>query len=137
MKKRATRGPSQRQLRVGEELRHALSQILEREPLRDPGLVGVSITVTEVRASPDLRHATVYVMPLGGEAIEEVVTALGRARPFLRRRLAPMVRLKYVPDLVFRSDESFDESARVTQLLGNPSVVRDLIVPDRDDDDGA
>jgi ribosome-binding factor A len=76
-------------------------------------------------------------MPLGGDAIEEVVAALGRARLFLRRRLAPTLHLKYVPDLAFRSDESFDESARVASLLRKPSVARDLVVPDRDDDDGA
>ncbi len=126
MDRRAERGPSQRQLRVGEELRHALAWILERGEVRDPDLKGVSVTVTEVRVSPDLRNATVFVLPLGGGETEAVVTGLTRARPFLRRRVANAVRLKFVPDITFRADTSFDEARRIDTLLRDPAVSRDL-----------
>lgn len=126
MDRRAERGPSQRQLRVGEELRHALAWILERGEVRDPDLKGVSVTVTEVRVSPDLRKATVFVIPLGGGETEAVVTGLTRARPFLRRKVANAVRLKFVPDITFRADTSFDEARRIDILLRDPAVARDL-----------
>ncbi len=126
MDRRAERGPSQRQLRVGEELRHALAWILERGEVRDPDLKGVSVTVTEVRVSPDLRKAIVFVFPLGGGETEAVVTGLTRARPFLRRQVASAVRLKYVPDITFRADTSFDEARRIDTLLRDPAVARDL-----------
>ncbi|MCH6589887.1 MAG: 30S ribosome-binding factor RbfA [Proteobacteria bacterium] len=126
MDRRAERGPSQRQLRVGEELRHALAWILERGEVRDPDLKGVSVTVTEVRVSPDLRKATVFVFPLGGGETEAVVTGLTRARPFLRRKVANAVRLKFVPDITFRADTSFDEARRIDILLRDPAVARDL-----------
>lgn len=126
MDRRAERGPSQRQLRVGEELRHALAWILERGEVRDPDLKGVSVTVTEVRVSPDLRKATVFVFPLGGGETETVVTGLTRARPFLRRKVANAVRLKFVPDITFRADTSFDEARRIDILLRDPAVARDL-----------
>lgn len=126
MDRRAERGPSQRQLRVGEELRHALAWILERGEVRDPDLKGVSVTVTEVRVSPDLRKATVFVFPLGGGETEAVVTGLTRARPFLRRKVANAVRLKFVPDITFRADTSFDEARRIDTLLRDPAVARDL-----------
>ncbi len=126
MDRRAERGPSQRQLRVGEELRHALAWILERGEVRDPDLKGVSVTVTEVRVSPDLRKATVFVIPLGGGETEAVVTGLTRARPFLRRKVANAVRLKFVPDITFRADTSFDEARRIDTLLRDPAVARDL-----------
>ena len=126
MDRRAERGPSQRQLRVGEELRHALAWILERGEVRDPDLKGVSVTVTEVRVSPDLRKATVFVFPLGGGETEAVVTGLTRARPFLRRHVANAVRLKFVPDITFRADTSFDEASRIDTLLRDPAVARDL-----------
>ena len=126
MGRRAERGPSQRQLRVGEELRHALAWILERGEVRDPDLKGVSVTVTEVRVSPDLRKATVFVFPLGGGETEAVVTGLTRARPFLRRKVANAVRLKFVPDITFRADTSFDEARRIDILLRDPAVARDL-----------
>ena len=114
---REGRTPSQRQLRVGEELRHALAGILGRGEMRDPGLEDVPITVTEVRMSPDLRNATVFITPLGGGEVQAVIEALNRARPFLRRRVAQAVRLKYVPDLAFRADQSFDEAERIAALL--------------------
>jgi ribosome-binding factor A len=119
--------PNQRQLRVGEELRHALARILERGEVRDPGLSGIPVTVTEVRVSPDLRQATVFVMPLGGESEQTVVTALGRAKGFLRRRLADTVHLKFAPDLAFRLDKSFAEADRIVRALQDPAVSRDLV----------
>ncbi len=134
MDRRAERGPSQRQLRVGEELRHALAWILERGEVRDPDLKGVSVTVTEVRVSPDLRKATVFVFPLGGGETEAVVTGLTRARPFLRRKVANAVRLKFVPDIRFRADSSFDEARRIDALLRDPAVARDL-AGDRGEDE--
>lgn len=118
--------PGQRQLRVGEELRHALAHILERDEVRDPALSGRPITVTEVRISPDLRQATVFVVPLGGGRENEVLAALARARGFLRRRIADSVRLRYVPDLTFRIDQSFDEAERIARALRDPAVARDL-----------
>ena len=126
MSKREPRSASQRQLRVAEEIRHALAVILERGELRDPGLSGARVTVTEVRLSPDLRNATAFVMPLGGGDVETVVAALGRARPFLRRRVAGAVQLKYVPDLHFIADTSFDAVDHLETLLGDPRVARDL-----------
>lgn len=123
---RDNRSPGQRQLRVGEELRHALAHILERGELRDPVLAATPVTVTEVRTSPDLRQARVYIMPLGGSQQEAVVAALTRARGFLRRRLAGSVELKFVPDLVFRLDRSFEEADRIERALRQPEVTRDL-----------
>lgn len=118
--------PSQRQLRVGEELRHALAWIIERGELRDPSLAGTAVTVTEVRVSPDLRQATVFVMPLGGDAQDAVLAALARARGYLRRQTARSVKLRYVPDLTFRIDHSFEEADRITRALRQPQVARDL-----------
>jgi ribosome-binding factor A len=127
---RRARPPSQRQLRVGEEVRHALARVLERGKLRDPGLEGVTVTVTEVRMSPDLRRAHVFVTPLGGGPAATVVRALARARPFLRRQVAQAVDLKYVPDMDFVADGSFDQALRIESLLADPAVARD-----RDDED--
>lgn len=115
--RRGAKAPSQRQLRVGETLRHALCSILERDELRDPELAGAPVTVTEVRASPDLRNATVFVVPLGGEGGAEVVSALRRAAPFLRRRLGASVELRHVPALQFEADASFDNAQRIDELL--------------------
>ena len=126
MSKGDAKAPSQRQLRVGEELRHALARILERGDIRDPRLAGVAVTVTEVRASPDLRNATAFVMPLGGGEIEEVVAALNRAAPFVRRQMGKAVKLKYLPGINFIADQSFDEAGRINDLLKEPSVARDL-----------
>jgi ribosome-binding factor A len=125
---------SQRQLRVGEEVRHALAWILERGDIRDPVLASVAITVTEVRISPDLRHATVFVMPLGGREESSVIAALSRAKGFLRRRIAQSVHLKFVPDLMFRIDGSFEQADRITRMLKERAVSRDLH-PERPDDD--
>jgi len=110
-------GQSQRQLRVGEMLRHALSAILNRGDLRDPDLAGKSVTVTEVRMSPDLRNATVFVQPLGGGDATKVIAALGRAEPFLKRQVASEVELRYVPSFSFTPDTSFDHANRIDALL--------------------
>ena len=111
------RQPSQRQLRVGELLRHALIAALARGEVRDPALQGVSVTVTEVRLGPDLRSATAYVMPLGGVGTAEVVEALQRAAPFLRGVIARSVRLRSVPTLSFAADTTFDHAAKIDALL--------------------
>jgi ribosome-binding factor A len=130
MRKRETRPPSPRQLRVGEAIRHALAHALERGEVRDPGLGGKSATVTEVRVSPDLRHATAFVVPFGGAgepaAMTAVVAALNRAAPFLRHRVAEVVRTKFAPELVFRPDTTFDEAERIRRLFADPQVARDL-----------
>ncbi len=115
--RRTTRHPSQRQLRVGELIRHAVSQVLERGEVHDPEIAGKSITVTEVRMSPDLKVATAYVMPLGGEDGVAVVGALGRVAPFLRRRIGGAVALKFLPELRFVADETFDHASRIDELL--------------------
>jgi ribosome-binding factor A len=125
-------GPSQRQLRVGEELRHALVEILARGHLRDPDLQGVSVTVSEVRASPDLKHATAYVMPLGGQNIDTVVKALKRASGYLRSEIARAVRLRVAPEIDFAADRSFDYASRIDSALRRPEVQRDL-APDDDE----
>ena len=109
--------PSQRQLRVGELVRHAVSQVLERGEVHDPEIAGKSITVTEVRMSPDLKLATAYVMPLGGKDDVGVVEALGRVAPFLRRRIGGFVALKFLPKLRFVADETFDHASRIDALL--------------------
>ena len=126
MKKGESKAPSQRQLRVGEELRHALAWILERGEIRDPGLGGAAITVTEVRISPDLGNATAFVMPLGGDHVPSVVEALNRAAPFVRRQLGKAVKLKRLPVLDFVADTSFDKAGRIESLLKTPAVARDL-----------
>jgi len=119
--------PGHRLLRVGENIRHALSEIFTRGEIRDPALEGVSITVTEVRCSPDLRNATIYVMPLGGVNEQDVVTGLNRCRKFIRGKLSTMVRMKYLPNLKFTSDGSFGEADHIEQLLHSPHVAQDLI----------
>ena len=120
------KGPSQRQLRAGELIRHALSEILQRETLRDPQLQGVSVTITEVRVSPDLKQASVYAEPLGGEAEDEVVAALNRVAPYVRGLLGKKIDLKYTPALKFRRDETFAEAEKIEALLARPDVARDL-----------
>ncbi len=121
MTRRGKKPPSQRQLRVGEELRHALAWIVERGDLRDPELRLGSFTVTEVLASPDLRKATVFVTPLGGGDAGPMLEALARARPFLRRLVAKSVNLKYMPDFSFKADDTFDTAGRIDQLLKSSS----------------
>jgi ribosome-binding factor A len=121
--------PSQRQLRAGELVRHALMDILMREEFNDPDLHGKSITVTEVRVSPDLKHATAFAAPLGGQDMAKTVEALNRAAGFLRGRLAREVELRYTPQVRFVADDSYDEARRIDQLLASPRVRRDLSDP--------
>ena len=120
------RPPSQRQLRVGEELRHALARILTRGELRDPALQGVTVTVTEVQMSPDLRNATAYVMPLAGREADTVIEGLMRSAGYLRSQLAREVPLRFAPALAFALDTSFDHASRINELLHRPEVERDL-----------
>jgi len=122
---RGGRAPSQRQLRVGEEIRHALAQMMTQTEFRDPDLAGQSITVTEVKVSPDLRNATVFVTPLAGEA-ETVVPALQRASAYMRGQLAKAVKLRHTPSLKFEYDSSFDQAERIGSVLQKPDVERDL-----------
>jgi ribosome-binding factor A len=126
-------GPSQRALRVGELIRHALSEMLTRGDVHDPVLEGHLITVPEVRMSPDLRLATVYVMPLGGRDLKEVIEALERNKRYLRGEIAHHVNLKFAPDIRFRADERFDEAERIEKLLRTPAVQRDLKREDGDE----
>ena len=129
---------TQRQLRVAEELRHALARILRDGECRDPLLENASITVTEVRISPDLRNATAFVMPLAGTRATEVVASLERSATFLKGLVAREVQLRNTPNLVFALDDSFDQAARISTLLTRPEVARDLRPPaaeDKDDDE--
>lgn len=119
-------GPSQRQLRAGELIRHALVEILREEDFDDEALAGASVTVTEVRMSPDLRHGVCFVEPLGGEHASEVVKALNRHAKFLRGRLGREIDMKFTPDLKFLHDESFDEAERIGRLFDDPKVRQDL-----------
>ena len=114
------RGTSQRRLRVGEELRHVLSKILREGECRDPALRDASIAVTEARFSPDLRNATVFVMPLGGANATEIVAGLKRSTPFLKWLVAQEITLRYAPNLIFELDISFDQAYRISALLARP-----------------
>ena len=122
----AKTGPSQRQLRAGELIRHALVEILRQESLADPALAGVSVTMTEVKLSPDLKHAICFVEPLGGENASAVVAGLNRATRRLRGRLGHEVDLRFTPDLKFFHDDRFEAATRMTTLLNDPRVRRDL-----------
>jgi ribosome-binding factor A len=127
------KAPGQRQLRIGEEIRHALARIFERDTLRDPALANVRLTVTEVRPAPDLRHARVYVVPLGGGNMAPILEGLQRVKPYLRREMAAQLQMRYIPDLHFAADNSFDEAAHILTLLHKPEVARDLREPDPDE----
>ena len=120
------KGPSQRALRAGELVRHALVEILARGDVHDPVIEAHRITVPLVRMSPDLRLATVYVMPLGGEHEKDVLAALDRNKRYLRGEIAQRVNLKFAPDIRFRIDEGFDEAERIERLLRSLQVRRDL-----------
>jgi ribosome-binding factor A len=135
-KRRGGGGPSQRQLRVGEELRHSLVRILARGELRDPELAGAQLTVTSVQVSPDLRNATAYVIPFGGGPADGLAAALNRAAGYFRAQLAHDVKLRYAPGIRFEVDISFDHASRINRLLHDPRVARDLAEgePDADDD---
>jgi len=119
-------GGSQRQLRVGELIRHELAEMLSRGDIHDPVIEGHMITVPEVRMSPDLRHATIYVMPLGGRDETDVLAALDRNKRYVRGAIARRVNLKFAPEIRFRIDERFDEAERIEKLLRTPVVQRDL-----------
>jgi ribosome-binding factor A len=130
----STASPSQRALRVGEVIRHAMSELLTRGDVHDPVLEGRLITVPEVRMSGDLRLATIYVMPLGGRDVKEVIEALERHKRFLRGEIAHHVNLKFAPEICFLVDERFDEAERIEKLLRTPAVQRDLKHESGDDE---
>ncbi|CAI9412481.1 Ribosome-binding factor A [Pleomorphomonas sp. T1.2MG-36] len=129
------RTPSQRQLRVGELVRHSLAEILARGELMDDEVVRLMITVPEVRVSPDLRNATVYITPLGGGDPKKAEKAMTRNARWLRGQVAHRINLKFAPELVFRYDDRFDETAHIDALLHSPDVARDLDEADRPHDD--
>jgi ribosome-binding factor A len=133
MSRTPSSGPSQRQLRVGEQVRHALSDLLQRGELRDDAVAGTVISVSEVRMSPDLKIATAFVSPLSGGDGAAVIDALNRNARFIRGRLSPALRqMKYMPEFRFRLDTSWDNMARIDELLRSPEVRRDL---DREDEE--
>ena len=143
---RGHKPPSQRQLRVGEELRHIMARIIERGEFRDPDLLGRAITVTEVRVSPDLQNATAFVSPLGGGDCTPILDGLKRAKAFLRHEIGKQIQLRVVPNLFFEADHSFDEASKIEAILRSPEVARDLDHPaviagedldDKDITDGA
>lgn len=123
-------GPSQRQLRVAEEIRHVLTGLFERRDFRDPELADAQITVTEVRVGPDLKHATVFVSRLGRSDVDALLPALKRATPFLRGQVAHALRLRFAPDLTFQPDTALEYATKIDRLLHAPEVARDLGGPD-------
>ena len=125
-------GPSQRQLRVGEALRHALAEILRRNDIQDSDLEGVSVTITQVKPSADMRYATVYCEPLGGRNGKVIVAALNRHKGFLRGEMGHMIATKFTPELRFVEDDSFAEAQKIETILKSPEVQRDLAAPDED-----
>lgn len=127
-------GPSQRQLRAGELTRHALVEVMREHEIQDPDLAGVPITVTQVRMSPDLRHAVCFVEPLGGQKYTVVVDALNRHAKFLRGRLGRAIEMKFTPDLKFVHDETFNEASRINALFDDPTVAQDLAADPSDQD---
>jgi ribosome-binding factor A len=127
-------GGSQRQLRVGELVRHAVAEMLARGDVHDPVIEGHLITVPEVRMTPDLRLATIYVMPMGGRDTEKVLAAFEQHKKFLRAEIAHRVNLKFAPDIRFRIDERFAEAERIDRLLRSPEVKRDLDDEGEDDE---
>ena len=127
---RKVAGPSQRQLRVGEIIRHAVADMLSRGEVHDPVIEAHLITVPEVAMTADLRLATIYVMPLGGRDAKPVLEALERNKKFLRGEIARRVNLKFAPEIRFRLDERFGEAERIEKLLRTPEVRRDLDKPD-------
>ena len=129
-----TPGGSQRQLRVGELVRHALADLLMRGEVHDPVIEGHLITIPEVRMTADLRLATVYVMPLAGRDTDDVIDAFERNKKFLRGEVAHQINLKFSPDLRFRVDDRFEEAARIDKLLRSPEVKRDLNKDEPDDE---
>jgi ribosome-binding factor A len=131
----ASQGPSQRQLRVGEVLRHALAEVLCENEIRDPDLEGVSVTITQIKPSPDMRYATVYCEPLGGENAQAIVAALNRHKGFLRGEMGKRITMKFTPDLRFVEDQSFAEAQKIETILKSPEVQRDLAASHDEDHD--
>src|SRR5579872_6595962 len=131
----ASHGPSQRQLRVGEMLRHALADVLRENDIRDPELEGVSVTVTQVKPSPDMRYATVYCEPLGGKNGAAIVAALNRHKGFLRGEMGHRIAIKFTPDLRFVEDLSFAEAQKIETILNSPEVQRDLAAPNEEQEE--
>ena len=127
------KAPTQRQLRAGELMRHALVEIFREEEINDPALAGVSVTVSEVRMTPDLRSAVVFVEPLGGLNPREMVDGLNRHAKFIRGKLGRSIDMKFTPELKFFHDDSFNEAARIGRLFDDPKVRRDL-TPDEPSD---
>src|ERR1700721_2811668 len=126
METKSLNNPTQRQLRVGELIRHELADMLTRGDIHDPVIQAHLITVPEVRMSPDLRLATIYVMPLGGRDVEKVIEALDRNKRYVRGEIGRRGTLKFAPEIRFRADERFDEAERIEKLLRTPVVQRDL-----------
>jgi ribosome-binding factor A len=129
MKPRLSRpnaGPSQRQLRVGEEIRHALAEIFLRTEFHEPALAKAHLTISEVRMSPDLKHALVFVTKLGNQDVTPLLPALKRVSPFLRSQVAPRLGLRVTPELKFMADAAVEEATRINRLLHQPEVARDL-----------
>ncbi|MBD9374256.1 30S ribosome-binding factor RbfA [Rhizobium sp. ARZ01] len=127
MTRATSSAPSQRMLRVGEQVRAAITQVLQRGEVRDPLIEKTVISISEVRMSPDLKHATAYVTPLGVQDHAAVIEALNRNAKFIRGRLGPQLRqMKYMPDVRFRDDTSFDNYKKIDELLRSPEVARDL-----------
>jgi ribosome-binding factor A len=129
LSKRETAGPTQRQLRVAEEIRHVLAALFERRDFRDPDLAEAEITVAEVRIAPDLKHATAFVSRLGRPDVDALLPALKRATPYLRGQVAHALRLKFAPDLTFQPDNAIDYATKIDRLLHQPEVARDLERP--------
>jgi ribosome-binding factor A len=128
-KVRAGEAPSQRMLRVAEEVRHALSAVFMREEFHDPALVKLHVTVTEVRASPDLKHMTAFVSGLGKDLTKEQFAGLRRVTPFLRAQVSKAVRLKFAPDLHFQPDTALDYAMHISKVMQRPEVLQDLTPP--------
>jgi ribosome-binding factor A len=128
-------GPTQRQLRVGEMLRHALADILRQVDIRDDDLKGVSVTITQVKPSADMRHATVFCEPLGGKNADKIIKALNRHKAFIRGEMGHMIELKFTPELRFVEDESFAEAEKIENLLKSERVARDLAKHEDDPED--
>ena len=133
----AAEGPSQRQLRVAEEIRHALAAVLARGDFRDPDLAGAHVTVTEVRASPDLKHMTAFVSGLGKPLPDANLQALRRAAPYLRTQVAKSVRLRAAPDLHFQQDTALDYAMHIDKVMRQPQVAQDLAPAAKDEGEGA
>jgi ribosome-binding factor A len=128
--RKPTAGPTQRQLRVAEEIRHVLAGVFARQELRDPELADAVITVTEVRIGPDLKRATAFVARLGRSDVDVLLPALRRAAPFLRGQVAHALRLRFAPDLSFQPDTALEYATKIERLLHKPEVARDLGEPD-------